>query len=86
MSKARLDVYLAESGQFESRARARAAIEGGKVRVDGKTGQPARIGATNVILEAFRPGTEPKKGQVAVLDGSAGPGQTKSRTGSGVIY
>ena len=37
MSKARLDVYLAESGQFESRARARAAIEGGKVRVDGKT-------------------------------------------------
>lgn len=37
MSKARLDVYLTESGQFESRARARAAIEGGKVRVDGKT-------------------------------------------------
>ena len=37
MSKTRLDVHLVESGQFESRARARAAIEGGKVQVDGQT-------------------------------------------------
>lgn len=37
MGKSRLDVFLVASGQFESRAQARAAIEGGKVRVDGQS-------------------------------------------------
>lgn len=37
VSTTRLDVYLVESGQFGSRARARAAIEAGKVLVDRKT-------------------------------------------------
>lgn len=37
MSTTRLDVYLVDNGQFPSRARARAAIEAGKVRVDRKT-------------------------------------------------
>ena len=37
MGKSRLDVFLVAIGQFESRAQARAAIEGGKVRVDGQS-------------------------------------------------
>lgn len=36
MSKTRLDVWLVESGRFESRAQARAAIEAGKVSVNGE--------------------------------------------------
>jgi penicillin-binding protein 1A len=41
------------------------------VRVQAETGLPARPGDRNVILEAFKPGTEPS-GQRTVLDGSAG--------------
>ena len=37
MSKQRIDVLLVERGLFESRAKARAAIEAGGVRVDGQT-------------------------------------------------
>lgn len=56
------------------------------VRVDSVTGQPARIGDKNVILEAFKPGTEPRRGQITVLDGSGQTGQRDSENGSGVIY
>ena len=46
------------------------------VRVDARSGLPARPGDTSVILEAFRPGTEPGTepgpGRM-VLDGSASP-------------
>ena len=37
MSKTRIDVLLVERGLFESRSKARAAIEAGGVRVDGLT-------------------------------------------------
>jgi penicillin-binding protein 1A len=41
------------------------------VRVQAETGELARPGDRNVILEAFRPGTEPQPGERAnVLDGS----------------
>jgi penicillin-binding protein 1A len=41
------------------------------VRVQAETGELARPGDRNVILEAFRPGTEPQLGErSAVLDGS----------------
>ena len=41
------------------------------VRVQAETGELARPGDRNVILEAFRPGTEPQPGaRSAVLDGS----------------
>jgi penicillin-binding protein 1A len=41
------------------------------VRVQAETGELARPGDRNVILEAFRPGTEPQAGErAAVLDGS----------------
>jgi penicillin-binding protein 1A len=39
------------------------------VRVNATTGLLARRGDRNVILEAFKPGTEPT-GEEAVLDGS----------------
>ncbi len=39
------------------------------VRVNAKTGMPARPGERNAILEAFQPGTEPTSRR-AVLDGS----------------
>ncbi len=39
------------------------------VRIDAATGQLARNGAASVILEAFRPGTEPTDGERPVLDG-----------------
>lgn len=41
------------------------------VRVNAKTGLPARPGERNTILEAFQPGTEPG-GTRTVLDGSQG--------------
>ncbi|SDD70779.1 penicillin-binding protein 1A [Kordiimonas lacus] len=58
------------------------------VRIDAKTGQPATMGDEDVILEAFKPGTEPRVGQYAVLDGSLENGKTKStiRKGTGGIY
>jgi len=58
------------------------------VRVNAKTGQPATLEDEDVILEAFKPGTEPRVGQYAVLDGSLETGKTKStiRKGTGGIY
>ena len=42
------------------------------VRVNSHTGQPARPGESDVILEAFKPGTEPSATSVQqVLDGAA---------------
>ena len=38
------------------------------VRIDYETGLPARNGSKSVILEAFRPGTEPSNAASAVLD------------------
>jgi penicillin-binding protein 1A len=49
------------------------------VRVNSKTGQPTSPDDRNVILEAFKPGTEPN-GQRAVLDGSAGDGDMSGGT------
>ncbi len=58
------------------------------VRINAKTGLPARIGDKNVILEAYIPGTEPRVGQLAVLDGSLPIGEKEGsvRRGSGGIY
>ena len=57
------------------------------VRVNAQSGLPARPGERNVILEAFRPGSEPV-GQGAVLDGSGGLvlDETTLRTGTGGLY
>lgn len=58
------------------------------VRVDSRTGIPARAGDRNVILEAFKPGTEPS-GQQTVLDGGAEPatdGGGTPRAGVGGLY
>ena len=38
------------------------------VRVNAETGQPAKPGDKDVILEAFRPGTEPTTNTALVLD------------------
>lgn len=58
VSKTRLDVHLVETCQFESRARAREAIEAGLVRVDGviarKPSTPVVEGAV-VAAEALHP-------------------------------
>ena len=58
------------------------------VRVNAVTGQPAQNGETNIILEAFIPGTEPGGDKVVVLDGSLPLGQTDNgiRNGTGGIY
>ncbi|MFC3050947.1 penicillin-binding protein 1A [Kordiimonas pumila] len=58
------------------------------VRVNRETGSPAGFGDSDVILEAFKPGTEPRPGQVAVLDGSLEVSNTKGivRDGTGGIY
>jgi penicillin-binding protein 1A len=58
------------------------------VRVNAETGVPATAGDARIILEAFKPGTEPRSGQLAVLDGSLPIGKTKSsiRKGTGGIY
>ncbi|WP_262695317.1 penicillin-binding protein 1A [Kordiimonas aquimaris] len=58
------------------------------VRVNAETGEPATAADKRVILEAFKPGTEPRVGQLAVLDGSLPIGKTKSsiRKGTGGIY
>ncbi len=58
------------------------------VRVNAKTGLPARPGDKRVILEAFRPGTEPR-GPSAVLDGSqypAGGTAAQPAQASGGLY
>ena len=58
------------------------------VRINAETGQPARKGDKRIILEAFKPGTEPRFGQVAVLDGSLPLAKSESviRKGTGGIY
>ncbi|MEX0297696.1 MAG: penicillin-binding transpeptidase domain-containing protein, partial [Kordiimonas sp.] len=58
------------------------------VRINPETGQPAKLGDKNIILEAYKPGTEPRSGQLAVLDGSLAIGKTKGtiRDGTGGIY
>lgn len=58
------------------------------VRINGETGQPAQLGDTNIILEAYKPNTEPRAGQLAVLDGSLAIAKTKGtiRDGTGGIY
>jgi penicillin-binding protein 1A len=56
------------------------------VRINAETGAPAKPGDKNVILEAFKPGTEPRPGQLAILDGSLPVGKTTIRKGSGGVY
>lgn len=58
------------------------------VRINRNTGEPAKFGDKNVILEAYKPGTEPRTGQFAVLDGSLEVDKSKStiRKGTGGIY
>ena len=58
------------------------------VRVDSRTGVPARAGDRNVILEAFKPGTEPS-GQQTVLGGADAPltdGGSTPQAGVGGLY
>ena len=58
------------------------------VRVDSRTGVPAKAGDRNVILEAFKPGSEPS-GQQTVLDGGAAPltdGGSTPQAGVGGLY
>ncbi|MBI4184693.1 MAG: penicillin-binding protein 1A [Proteobacteria bacterium] len=50
------------------------------VRVDAESGLPAQPGDRNVLLEAFRPGTEPE-GEVAVIDGGYVPAGLDLGTG-----
>lgn len=58
------------------------------VRVNATTGTPATSADAKIIMEAFKPGTEPRSGQLAILDGSLPVGKTKStiRKGTGGIY
>lgn len=58
------------------------------VRINRDTGEPAKLGDKDIILEAYKPGTEPRTGQFAVLDGSLPISKTKStiRKGTGGIY
>ena len=58
------------------------------VWVNAETGEPARPGDKSVILEAFKPGTEPRFGKLSVLDGSLNAATTGSavRKGTGGIY
>ena len=56
------------------------------VRINAETGQPARPGDKNVIFEAFKPGTEPRPGQLAVLDGSISTAKNAIRKGTGGVY
>ncbi|MEN3950687.1 penicillin-binding protein 1A [Iodidimonas sp. SYSU 1G8] len=59
------------------------------VRVNSKTGQPTSPGDRNVILEAFKAGTEPN-GQRSVLDGSESdmplPAERVAPVGTGGLY
>jgi len=58
------------------------------VRINRATGLPAAPGDKDVILEAFKFGTEPNGDRLAVLDGSAvsAKNATNIRKGSGGIY
>ncbi len=57
------------------------------VRVNARTGQLAQPGDPRVILEAFKPGTEPR-GEQVVLDGSGGLVSTAQspKSGTGSLY
>jgi penicillin-binding protein 1A len=55
------------------------------VRVNARTGLPAQRGERGVILEAFKPGTEPT-GKQAVLDGSGESSKSSPRLGTGGLY
>ncbi|MEW5703458.1 MAG: penicillin-binding protein 1A [Pseudomonadota bacterium] len=56
------------------------------IRVDAQTGLPARPGDRGIILEAFKPGTEPKAGG-PVLNGSTGvTSPTVPTDGTGGLY
>ncbi|MBM3517002.1 MAG: penicillin-binding protein 1A [Alphaproteobacteria bacterium] len=58
------------------------------VRVNAETGRLARPGERNVILEAFKPGTEPGDQAAPVLDGvpQAGVGGAAADEGTGGLY
>jgi penicillin-binding protein 1A len=51
------------------------------VRVNAETGQPAQPGDKSVILEAFRPGTEPNTATALVLDQGFVPRDTALNRG-----
>ena len=51
------------------------------VRVNAETGQPAKPGDRDVILEAFRPGTEPAANTALVLDNGFVPYETALTNG-----
>jgi penicillin-binding protein 1A len=55
------------------------------VRVNAGTGQLARAGDRKVILEAFKPGTEPT-GRSAVLEGYSSTVQAAPSSGTGGLY
>lgn len=57
------------------------------VRVNGITGQPARVGDQHIVLEAFKPGTVPI-GKQQVLDGVSAFDSTTPllRSGTGGLY
>ncbi len=57
------------------------------VRIEPTTGLPSRPGDERVILEAFKPGTEPKAGSrlIGAAGGTAGGGATPG-TGTGGLY
>lgn len=57
------------------------------VRVDSRTGLPAQRGDKGIILEAFKPGTEPT-GDESVLDGSGSAVSTVAspQAGTGGLY
>jgi penicillin-binding protein 1A len=52
------------------------------VRIDAATGKLASDQSKEVILEAFRPGTEPTTAEAAVLDAQVS-GQLRGRTSTG---
>lgn len=58
MTRKRIDLLLVERGLFDSRARARAAIEAGRVAVDGRTvSRPSDMAALDagIVAEAAHP-------------------------------
>ena len=55
------------------------------VRVNGTTGRPARAGDSNVILEAFKPGTVPTE-ESEVLEGYTATVSETPATGTGGLY
>jgi penicillin-binding protein 1A len=55
------------------------------VRVNAESGLPASVGERNIIVEAFRPGTEPTSAG-PVLDGSDGTEERGLQSGTGGLY